>query len=1603
MLWLLCYSTAAIAQTVTIGSTAVPMVAPAISSYFYGPIYRSSTTSVFDWSRYAYLYTPAELNLPTGAVITELAWLKADAGELTGNNVFNVLLDNTARTTLGTTQTWGALTTTATSVYSSTTQQFAGAAGTYFSVTLSQPFVYTGGNLLVLADHQKLGTATAAVNFITNLATGYALGSSNSMALTSTTALVTATYGDRRPTLRVTFVPGGPCTAPPTAGTTTTTATSVCAGAAVSLSLQGSAYGSGQTYQWQESTNGTIFTDIVGATATYYGVASVLATRTYRARLTCSGQSATSTPVTVTVNPATYASLPVLESFESTWIDACATHDVATNNWRTTPTYGDASWRRDDDGASAAWTSPTVGVYTPAGSEGTHSARFHSYYAGVAAVGKLDLYANLSTVGSKRLTFDYLNAAGNDSLFVEISADGGVSFGAPVLRLGLSGTAAQGWITQTATLTSTAATAVVRFRTKVTAAFTSDIGLDNVRVESTTGCLVPVALAVTGITAAKAVASWANSGTGTYSVSYGPTGFNPALPSSTTNAYTTGPAIAASPYTITGLTASTTYQFYVVQNCAAGATSGIAGPVSFTTACPTPTFAALPLTESFENTWVNRCDTRDVPSNSWRNTPPNGNNSWRREDDGVAGAWVSPTNWSYTPTGSQGMHSARFHSGQASSGLIGTLDLFVNLSAAGAKRLSFDYINTSGSDSLVIQLSNDGGDTFSRVAGYGVSGTAATFVTRVMTINSNSATAVIRFRGRADFGLTDIGLDNIVLEPAAGCLTPASLATTTTTATTATVSWLTGGTGTYSVIYGPTGFNPTTGGTTISGLTAPPYTITGLTASTTYQFYAVQNCAAGATSGTAGPVAFTTVCITPLYATLPVLESFETTWISRCTTNDVPTNNWCNTPATGNNSWRRDDDGLSATWTSPTVGVYAPLASQGTHSARFHSYYAGAAAVGIFDLFVNLSAAGTKRMSFDYVNTAGNDSLFVQVSTDGGITFGARQAALGVSGTVAQGWNSQVLSLTSTSATTVVRFRTKVTATFTSDIGLDNVRIELVSSCLSPNNLTATTTQTTAALSWLNSGAGTYTVVYGPMGFNPATGGTAIAGIAGTSTTITTGLTPGTAYQFYVTQNCAAGANSGQAGPATFSTTILNDDCAGAINVPVQFGTCVGQTSADNTAATSSAGVPAPTCANYLGRDVWFNVTVPASGSVMVETVPPTAGSAIADTGMSIYAGACTTLTEVQCDDDGSPNGFYSLISLTGRTPGEVLYIRVWAYGNNNSGLLAVCVTSPSNCAVPAGPTATNLTNTTAQLSWVAPTGGLSAGNTYTLEYGLQGFVQGNGTSIMGLTATTTTLTGLAANTAYCYYVRQNCGAANGSSAFAGPTCFTTPLMAPTNDEPCGAITLNGTTLNSSNVGATTSIQNGVNLPACSSAQQPKDVWFAFTPAGTSTTLTLTGNPAGMVRIFSSPSCSAGPFASVFCQATGTNNTGFTAPIVVTGLTARTRYYVAVSGHGSSDTTGPFAVGGTSLLATNARADVSALLVFPNPSATGQLALRLNGARLAGPGQATLLNALGQVVFTKALSGTAEQVLSTRGLAAGLYTLRVDVAGQSLTRKVVLE
>ena len=281
-------------------------------------------------------------------------------------------------------------------------------------------------------------------------------------------------------------IPPTPCAGTPTAGASTSTSTSLgCAGIPFTLGLSGSVLASGLSYQWQSSPDNLTWTNITGATSQSYTTTQTQAIRYYRCVITCTagGANANSTSIQVnSVTGPTYATLPIVESFENTWSNSCGSRDVPNAFWTNSPATSNNSWRRNDDGTSAAWTS-TNGAYSPAASDGNFSARFHSNNATAGSSGNLDVFINANTASlNKRLKFDYINTSGTDSLSILISTDGGTTFA----RLDSAGLAAS-WRTKTIFFSTLSATTVIRFK-GVSDFGTTDIGIDNIILSTWADC-----------------------------------------------------------------------------------------------------------------------------------------------------------------------------------------------------------------------------------------------------------------------------------------------------------------------------------------------------------------------------------------------------------------------------------------------------------------------------------------------------------------------------------------------------------------------------------------------------------------------------------------------------------------------------------------------------------------------------------------------------------------------------------------------------------------------------------------------------------------------------------------------------------------------------------------------------------------------------------------------------------------------------------------------------------------------------------------------------------------------------------------------------------
>ncbi len=165
--------------------------------------------------------------------------------------------------------------------------------------------------------------------------------------------------------------------------------------------------------------------------------------------------------------------------------------------------------------------------------------------------------------------------------------------------------------------------------------------------------------------------------------------------------------------------------------------------------------------------------------------------------------------------------------------------------------------------------------------------------------------------------------------------------------------------------------------------------------------------------------------------------------------------------------------------------------------------------------------------------------------------------------------------------------------------------------------------------------------------------------------TTITGLTPGDVIFIMVDDKDERGNFSIC---VTDNTPPSNDMCSNAM--PLTVGSTCTQTMATFTGATETTD---NTCDD---DDVWFSVVVPASGEFVVETY---AGS-IDDVELDVFSGSCGSLTSInpngcQDEDNGPEGNDMEATTITGLTPGDVIFIMVDDIGDR--GNFSICVYDP--------------------------------------------------------------------------------------------------------------------------------------------------------------------------------------------------------------------------------------------------------------------------------------------------------------------------------------
>ena len=644
--------------------------------------------------------------------------------------------------------------------------------------------------------------------------------------------------------------------------------------------------------------------------------------------------------------------------------------------------------------------------------------------------------------------------------------------------------------------------AFIRRNTQVATGIDGDRWLiDNVQLNQR--CLDPTTLATAGIFGGSANLTWANpsgatsweievlpAATATTGIGFTYTGTLPYL--ATTTSY--GPL----PLTQTPLLPLTAYKYYVRAVCTGGIPSQWVGPFTFTTTAAPPVCGGNFLDPGGSGNYANNIT---AATGTTTICPVN------------AGDKVTVAFTTFATEG--GLDQLRIYNGNSSAAtLLGTY-----------------------------------------------SGTAIP-----PTFTSTAANGCLTFVFTTDGSVTLSGwVANVTCAPPPTCQQPLTLTATSILTTSAQLGWISPGTATsWQVIALPAGSPAPTAGTT--GWTAAPtnpFVLTGLTPGTAYEYYVRGNC--GVVDGVSlwsGPRAFSTIPTCPPPTNLTT-SSVLSTSVQLNWTSVTPSVSWqvialpCGSPAptVGSTGW-------VAAPTNPFVLTGL------TASTCYNFYVRGVCSPTDLSFWTATATATTQALppvcGGNFVDSGGATGTYQNgeniTTTICPVNAGDKVTVAFISFTVENGFdqlriydgNSAGATLlgtytggnipptfTSTAANGCLTFVFTSDGSVTLNGWVANVTCAPPPTCQQPITLTATNVLTTSAqLGWVSPGTATaWQVIALPAGSPAPTAGTTGWTAAPTNPFVLTGLTPGTAYEYYVRGNCGVvDGVSLWSGPIAFST-----------------------------------------------------------------------------------------------------------------------------------------------------------------------------------------------------------------------------------------------------------------------------------------------------------------------------------------------------------------------------------------------------------------------------------------------------------------------------------
>ncbi|MBO6081355.1 MAG: fibronectin type III domain-containing protein, partial [Bacteroidales bacterium] len=419
--------------------------------------------------------------------------------------------------------------------------------------------------------------------------------------------------------------------------------------------------------------------------------------------------------------------------------------------------------------------------------------------------------------------------------------------------------------------------------------------VDNVVVGPIPSCPKPTQVHVVNASNSSIELGWTENGTATsWVIEYGPVGF--------TLGNGTEVNVSSNPYTISNLTASTQYDFYVKADCGGGDLSNYTS--AFTAATECDAITQLPYTENFDTygTGETAYPLCWGKINTYSSNRP----------------YVNATHY-------EGVGSLYFYTGTSGTYNIAIVPQFDATIPVNTLQANFMFRATNSTDRLIVGVMTNPSDasTFVGVDTIAPSSTASTWVPEEVIFSQYTGTGqYIAFKCQYTSTSTYSYIDNLEIGVIPTCPKPQNVHIVDATVNSLELGWTEVGSATsWEIAYGDPGFDPDDATeATYATVTTNPFTVQNLTTATAYQFYVRALCGSNDISYWSNP---TTGSTTMNPTSLPYTADFSDPTDEWVLNNGSCTNYWTRGTVGGDDALFVTDNGTTPNYTITSTSVVA--------------------------------------------------------------------------------------------------------------------------------------------------------------------------------------------------------------------------------------------------------------------------------------------------------------------------------------------------------------------------------------------------------------------------------------------------------------------------------------------------------------------------------------------------------------------------------------------------------------------------------------------------------------------------------------------------------